>query len=101
MLRLWQTHRRARAEPGRKWQQLRAERKKLNTQSSEGDETIQGGLEKDSERWEQDEPTDNPVPREELQRAEPSDEDKPMASGLEEKSEDRQHDKPPVGDDSK
>lgn len=79
------------------WQQLRAERKKQNAQSSEGDKMIQGVLEKDSEGWEHDEP-DNPVPREELQRAEPSDEDKPMAGGPEEKSEDRQHDKPPVGD---
>lgn len=89
-------------EPGRsqeEWQQLRAERKKQNAQSSEGGETIQGGLEKDIEGWEHDEPTDNPIPREELQRAEPSDEDKPMAGGPEEKSEDRQHDKPPVGDD--
>ncbi|CAI7572887.1 unnamed protein product [Penicillium palitans] len=32
-------------------------------------------------------------------RAEPSDENKPMAGGPEEKSEDSQHDKPPVGDD--
>ncbi|KAJ5940848.1 hypothetical protein N7516_001016 [Penicillium verrucosum] len=79
------------------WQQLRAERKKQNAQSSEGDKMIQGVLEKDSEGWEHDEP-DNPVPREELQRAEPSGEDKPMAGGPEEKSEDRQHDKPPVGD---
>lgn len=81
------------------WQQLRAERKKQNAQSSEGGKTIQGVLEKDSEGWEHNEPTDNFVRREGLQRAEPSDEDnKPMAGGPGEKSEDRQHDKPPVGD---
>lgn len=62
-------------------------------------ETVQGGLEKDNEGWAHSEPTDNPVSREELQRAEPSDENKPMAGGPEEKSEDSQHDKPPVGDD--
>ncbi|KAJ5510421.1 hypothetical protein N7453_002524 [Penicillium expansum] len=92
-------------EPGRsqeEWQQLRAERKKQNAQLSEGGETIQGGLEKAREGWEHDEPTDNPVPREELQRAGPSDEDKPMAGGPEpeQKREDRQHDKPSVDDDS-
>ncbi|KAJ5159101.1 uncharacterized protein N7500_008752 [Penicillium coprophilum] len=46
-------------EPGRsqeEWRQLRAERKKQNSQSSEGGGTIQGGLEKDIEGWEHDKP---------------------------------------------
>ncbi|OQE37660.1 hypothetical protein PENCOP_c009G02783 [Penicillium coprophilum] len=81
------------------WRQLRAERKKQNSQSSEGSGTMQGGLEKDSEGWEHDELTDDSAPREELQRAELSDEDKLMA-GDPEKSEDRQHDKPLVGNHS-
>lgn len=92
-------------EPGysqEEWQQMRAEKRKQNSQSSEGVETSQNSPEKDTEGQEHDEPTGDPTLGErELQQAESSDEGKQMRGGPEEKSEVRQRDKALAGDESK
>ncbi|KAJ5352454.1 hypothetical protein N7452_001428 [Penicillium brevicompactum] len=83
------------------WQQLRAERKKRNAQSLEGGGTIQGDPDEDSEGSEHDEPTDGQVQSGEVQQTEPLNKHNLISDDLEEKSEDRQHEKPPVDANSK